>query len=38
MKPADGTVFTRQFRAVWRPGAPPTGAARALVDIAALVD
>ncbi|CQA10442.1 LysR family transcriptional regulator [Mycobacteroides abscessus] len=38
VKPADGTVFTRQFRAVWRPGAPPTGAARALVDIAGLVD
>ncbi|OHU61830.1 LysR family transcriptional regulator [Mycobacteroides chelonae] len=32
---ADGTDFTRQFRAVWRPGAAPTGPARALVDLAA---
>lgn len=35
--PADGAGFTRQFRAVWRPGSPPTGPARTLVDIAASV-
>ncbi|MGH3725081.1 MAG: LysR family transcriptional regulator [Mycobacterium sp.] len=35
---ADGTVFTRQFRAIWRPGSPPTGPARALVDLASSVD
>ncbi|MBF6212688.1 LysR family transcriptional regulator [Nocardia puris] len=32
---AGGPVLTRQFRAVWRRGAPPSGPARALADIAA---
>jgi DNA-binding transcriptional LysR family regulator len=31
-------VFTRQFRAVWMPGSPPTGPARALVDLASAID
>ncbi|MFI1913876.1 LysR family transcriptional regulator [Nocardia sp. NPDC020380] len=35
---ADATVFSRQFRAVWRPGAPPEGPAELLVDCAARIE